>query len=280
MRNLLEFLARFSNTFLFLLLEVLAVVLIVLNNDYQKSAFFSSCNALAARMYLLSDNITSYFSLRSDNERLADENIFLQNRINQLENALALQVDSLGCDSNYVYADKNLTYISARVINASTNRQHNYLTLNKGRRDGVTVDMGVVSECGVVGIVCAASEHFSLVIPILNTDMSVSSKFARNGYVGSIRWDGRDIQLAGLHDIARHVDVTVGDEIVTSGLSSIFPPDIPIGKVEMSTLTDHDAFYHIDVRLSVDFKRLNYVKVICNHNQMEQIQLEDSVRVE
>ncbi len=277
MRNLLELLARYSNTLLFVLLEVVALVLIVMNNAYQKSAVFSSCNTVAAGIYTVSDNIGNYFSLKTDNQRLADENVALRERINQLENELALSADTQPHDSGYVYADKNLTYIPARVINATTNKQHNYLTINKGRRDGIIPDMGVISDSGVVGIVCAASEHFALVIPILHTDLAISSKFAQNGYVGSLHWDGRDIQYAQLADIARHVNIHEGDEVVTSGLSAIFPPDIPVGIVEKFTLTDHDAFYEIDLRLAVDFKRLSHVTVIQNHHLTEQISLEESI---
>ncbi len=275
MKDLLQLLVRFSNVLLFIGLEGVAVVLFVLNNSYQKSAVLSSCNAVAASVYTVSDNITSYFSLKSDNQRLVEENALLLNRVNQLENQLAVSVDSV-LTISYVAADKNLTYIPARVINASTNRQHNYLTLNKGRRDGVTLDMGVVNENGVVGVVCAVSECFSLVIPLINTDIAVSCKFARNNYVGSLHWEGRDIAQSELHDVARHVEVQQGDTILTSGLSSIFPADIPVGVVEHTELTDHDAYHHIHVRLAVDFKRLQYVKIIANHNQAEQVALENS----
>ncbi len=280
MRNLLEFLARFSNAFLFFFLETVAVVLIVLNNDYQKSAFFSSCNTLAASMYQATSKVTNYFALQADNERLTNENVALQNRINDLENLLSIANDSATHTPTYRCADKNITYVAARVINASTNRQHNYITINKGLRDGVLPDMAVINDQGVLGIVSAASDHFALVIPILHTDMSISCKFAQNGYVGALRWDGRDIQRANLMDIARHVDVQIGDTILTSGLSTIFPPNIPIGVVEKKELTDHDAFYHITVKLAVDFKRLGYATVIQNHNQAEQIALEDSVNIQ
>ncbi len=276
MRDLLQLLIRYSNTLLFVCSEGVAILLIVLNNQYQKSAVFSSCNAVAAQMYTLSDNITSYFTLKSDNKQLVEENTILQNRINQLENQLATITDSQSMP-DYIEADRNLTYISARVINASTNRQHNYLTLNKGLRDGVKIDMGVVNQDGVVGVVCAVSERFSLVIPLLNTDMSVSSKFVRNDYVGSLHWGGQNITQAELYDVARHVEVLQGDTIVTSGLSSIFPANIPVGYVEQTELTDHDAYHHIHVHLAVNFKRLQYVKIIANHNQAEQIILENGL---
>ncbi len=278
MRNLLELLARYSNTLLFVVLEVVAVVLIVTNNAYPKSAVFSSCNTVAAGLYTVSDNIGNYFSLRTDNARLAAENVALLTRINQLENELALATDTQPHEAGYVFAEKNLTYVSARVINATTNRQHNYLTINKGRQDGIAEDMGVISDEGVVGIVCAASEHFAMVIPVLHTDLAISSKFVEHGYVGSLHWEGPDIQHANLTDVARHVDVQEGDKLVTSGLSAIFPPEIPVGTVDKVRLTDHDAFYDIRVRLAVDFKHLNYVTVIQNHNLAEQSALEERVQ--
>ncbi len=277
MKTLLQLLARYANTLLFLLLEIVAILLLVFNNGYQKSAALSSCNVVAAGMYQISDNITSYFALTTDNQRLAEENTALHNRITQLENQLTGLTDSLVQGSNYIAADKDLTYLSAKVINATTNRQHNYLTINRGSRDGVTTDMAVICDAGVVGVVCAVSEHFALVIPILHTDMSVSGKFARNDYVGTLHWDGRNVQYANLLDVARHVEVLEGETIVTSGLSTIFPANIPIGVVHETALTDHDAYYNIAIRLAVDFKRLNHVTIIQNHNQAEQVALEQTI---
>ncbi len=283
MNNLLRFLVRFSHFFLFLGLEAVAFVLIFTNNSFQKSAFLASSNAMAASIYTATDYVNAYFGLRGENQRLAEENTALLNQLQQLENELALAqegvayqlVDSL--PEPYVFADKDLTYISARVVHATTNRQHNYLTINKGRRDGVLPNMGVINEEGVVGIVCAASERFAVVISLLHTDLAVSSKFKHNKYVGTIHWTGADIQQVNMLDVARHVDVHQGDTILTSGLSSIFPPDILVGTVAETDLTDNDAFYHIDVKLAVSFKQLHYVKVIANHNQQEQVALQDSV---
>ncbi len=280
MNNLLQFLARFSNFFLFLGLEIVCVVLIVLNHEYQKSAVLSSCNAVSASIYAASNTVTSYFGLRTANQILADENVALRNQILALENQIELLYEKSDSVSDYIYADKHITYVSARVIHSSTAHQHNYLTINKGRRDGVLPDMGVRNEAGVVGIVCASSERFALVIPLIHTNMAVSSKFKTNNYAGIVQWDGRNVWQGGMLDVARHVEVAVGDTIVTSGLSAIFPADIPVGIVENTTITDNDAFHKIDVTFAVDFKKLNYVQVIQNHNQAEQVALQDSVKIQ
>ncbi len=272
MKNLFEFLVKYGYFFLFLILEVISIVLICTQNNFQKSAVFSSCNSVAASLYTVSDNITNYFGLRDINNRLVNENTELRNQILFLQNKL----DNYN-ESNYISADKNMTYIPARIIQLTTNKQHNYLTINRGKRDGILPDMGVINDEGVVGIVCSVSDHFALVIPLLNTDISISTKFQTHNYVGSLQWDGMDIRQAKLYDIARHVIVNNRDTLLTSGLSAIFPPDIPVGIVNNSTITDNDAFYDITVDFAVDFKRLNYVNIICNHLQDEQLSLQDSV---
>jgi len=277
MRNLWQFLVKYSNLLLFLFLEVVALFLVFSRNSLAHSAWCSSANKVAGTFYLAWDNMTSYFFLRSENEKLVSENVELKNRITRLENQLEAVHESQLPDtvSAYVYAEKHLHYIPARVINFSTATQRNFITINKGLRDGVQEDMGVVDQDGVVGIVRAVSDRFAVVIPVINNAFSVSCRFLSNDKLGPLHWDGIDYRYAQLEDIARHVEVHEGDTLVTSGLSDAFPEGIRVGIVEEAELGESDAYYHIKVRLAADFHRLGYVQVIQNEARVEQRQLEE-----
>lgn len=277
MRNLWQFLVKYSNLLLFLLLEVVALFFVFSKGGLPHSAWVSSANRVTGSFYQAWDNVTTYFFLRSENERLVRENVELQNRITRLENQLEGQLETGLPDTvpAYVYAEKDLHYIPAKVINFSTSSQRNYLTLNKGARDGVEEDMGVVDQDGVVGIVRAVSDRFSVVIPVINNAFSVSCRFLSNDKLGPLHWDGVDYRYAQLEDIARHVEVHEGDTLVTSGLSDAFPEGIRVGIVEEAELGESDAYYHIKVRLAADFHRLGYVQIIQNKALVEQRQLEE-----
>lgn len=277
MRNLLQFLIRYSNLLWFIVLEVVALVLVFSQNRLQHSAWLSSANNVSAGVYQAWSSVTGYFSLRHENDRLAAENVELQNYIVQLENQLegeheAHLKDSVG---SYVYAEKHLHYIPAKVINISTATQRNFITLNKGLRDGVQEDMGVVDQDGVVGIVRAVSDRFAVVIPVINNAFSISCRFLRTDKLAALHWDGVDNRHAELEDIARHVDVREGDTLVTSGLSDAFPEGVMVGVVEKAELSESDIYYHIRVRLAADFHRLGYVQIIQNEARAEQRQLEE-----
>ena len=194
MRNLWQLILKYSNLLLFLLLEVVALFFVFSRNGLPHSAWRSSANYVVGSFYQTWSNVSDYFFLRSENERLVAENVELQNYITRLENQLEGLFESQLPDTvpAYVYAEKDLRYIPAKVINFSTSSQRNYLTLNKGARDGVEENMGVVDQDGVVGIVRAVSDRFSVVIPVINNAFSVSCRFLSNDKLGPLHWDGID----------------------------------------------------------------------------------------
>jgi rod shape-determining protein MreC len=169
-----------------------------------------------------------------------------------------------GNDEHLKYA-----YISARIISNSVNQQQNYLTLDKGSEDGIRPDMGIISAGGVAGIITNVSPSYSTGLSLLNTRWNVSAKLSKNNYFGSLVWDGKNYREALLNEIPFHVDVAVGDTIVTSGFSSFFPEGITLGTVESFAKPGGDSFYTIRVKLSVDFKSLSYVEVIENNKKAE-----------
>jgi len=279
MRKLFAFLIKYSVAILFLFLEVVAFSMIVRNNGYQQSVFFSSGNTIFASLYSVSNSVVDYFYLKSTNEGLANENTMLLNQVVELQNQL--EAYGSAAESQYkgkISPDKEINYIQAKVINNSTNKMLNYITLNKGLRDGIQQDMGVINEDGVVGVVSNVSEKFAVVIPVINPRIQINSKFLRNNYSGPVHWDGPNYRYANFNDIARHVVFSLGDTIVTSGYSDSFPEGIFIGTVDDFNISESDAYYHIKVRLGVNFRTLTHVKVINYLNYQEQKNLEKSVK--
>jgi len=275
MKNLINFLIQYSIVFLFLFLEVISFTLIVKNQEYQKSVFLSSSNSVVAGMYEWSNSVVEFFKLRAANDNLSEENTALKNQIINLQNKLTtLKKEPVDSVHFRIPPEMEYQFIAAKVINCSTNKLLNYITLNKGDIDGIKPDMGVISDEGVVGIVKTVSKRFSVVIPILNRKLEISCKFKRSNYSGGLLWGGEDYRYANLEDIARHVELALGDTLVTSGFTSNFPEGIPVGDIEDFKIKESDAYYKIKVKLAVNFRTLSHVKVINYLNYQEQKDLE------
>jgi len=271
MKNLINFLIQYSVVFLFLFLEIISFTLIVKNQEYQKSVFLSSSNSVVSGMYEWSNSVVEFFKLRAANDNLSEENTALKNQIIKLQNKIStLQPEAKDSVHFRIPPEMEYEFISAKVINSSTNKLQNYITLNKGEIDGIKPDMGVVSDEGVVGIVKTVSHRFSVVIPILNPKIEISCKFKRNNYSGGLLWSGEDYRYANLTDIARHVELALGDTLITSGLTRTFPEGIPVGNIEDFKIRESDAYYKIKVKLAVNFRTLSHVKVINYLNYQEQ----------
>ena len=275
MKNLINFLIQYSVVFLFLFLEVISVTLIAKNQDYQKSVFLSSSNSVASTMFEWSNSVVEFFKLRTANDNLSEENTALKNQLVKLQNQLvSLKKETPDSVHFRIPPEMEYQFIAAKVIKCTTNKTLNYITLNKGALDGIKPDMGVVSDEGVVGIVKTVSTKFSVVIPIINPKIEISCKFKRSNYSGGLLWNGEDSRYANLNDIARHVELALGDTLITSGLTSTFPEGIPVGNIEDFKIKTSDAYYKIKVKLAVDFRTLSHVKVINYLNYQEQKDLE------
>ena len=159
--------------------------------------------------------------------------------------------------------------MSAKVVQMTTDELHNYLTINRGSKDGIVRGLGVRNSDGAVGIIRTVGPNYSIVMPLINTQTRLSCRFTKNDYIGTLQWDGKDSRFAQLADVAAHMVVNPGDTIVTSGLSPVFPEGIPVGIVENSVLKEGDSYHTICVRLHTNFKRLKYVEVVQNKHQQE-----------
>ena len=254
MQTLLKILQRYSNFLVFMVLEVAAFLLIGFNNPYPRSSILSTANDAVAWQHEQLSEISGYFSLRSQNEQLAAENAALRNRISTMDS---------------VQNGAAVSYANAKVVQMTTDQLHNYITINRGSKDGIVRGQGIRNADGVVGIVRTVGRNYSVVLPIINTQTNLSCRFAKNDYIGTLQWDGKDCRFAQLADVAAHMVVNPGDTIVTSGLSPVFPEGIPVGIVENSVLKEGDSYYTIRIRLYTNFKRLKYVEVVQNKHQQE-----------
>ena len=274
MRNLFLFLWKYNFFIFFLLIETFCGYIIVQNNNYKRATFINSANSFAAKTNTLVSSVTDYINLRATNDALSRENASLKTLLPDV-----FYVDSaLKQTASDSILRQQYTFLTAKVINNSTNRRNNYLTLNKGSKHGIRQEMGVICSDGIVGIVKDVSEHYSSVISFLHKDSRISARLKNSGYIGSMVWNGFDDTHGTLNDIAKHVKVSKGDTIVTSSFSAIFPEGVMIGTVEGISASNGNNFQDIDVKLSTPFGKLSYVYVVNNLFKEEQKALEEPLK--
>lgn len=277
MRKLLDFLVRKRHWFLFILLEILSLMLIYRTNAYQRNIMFSSANVVTGHISSVSGYITSYLNLREINKELLERNGQLEMELLELQDQVDMMVADTVSFAGFAPDSTEqfpYSFVMADVVNNSVVRLSNYITVNKGRKEGIAPDMGVVSERGVVGIVSAVSDHFAVVIPLLNPKFRLSCKVLGSSYFGSLTWGGRNARYANLEELPRHVEFQKGDTIVTSGYSAVFPTGIIVGTVADFEKQHDDNFYSLEVELATDFQSLNNVRIIKNYRQEEQVSVE------
>lgn len=272
MRGLFRFLLRNYFLMMFLALEAISLVLIISFNNYQRVTFINSSNNFAGNIYERFSMLDDYFSLGRTNRKLASENAALKKKLEFLmmnqEKYPVNRPDTVDAPAYY--------FTSAKVISNSVNKQFNYITLNKGSRHGIKPDMGIINSEGVVGVITNVSQNYSTGLSLLNKRLLIPAKITKSNYFGSLVWDGEHYNTADLNDIPFHVIVNVGDTVVTSGYSNIFPEGIMIGIITDYTAVSGTNFYNIKVELSTNFKTLKYVEVVKNTRREEQIKLEST----
>lgn len=271
MRSLFRFIARFHVAFLFVILEILCLIILVQNNNYQKSVFLNSSNSLVGNLFTGYNSVREYLSLTKVNDNLNLENARLNNIL--LHSSLSNK-DIYQSVNDSIYSQQ-YRYRSAKLIRVSVNKQLNYFSIDKGELHGISKEMAVVSTNGLVGLVKNTSSHFSTIIPLINSHLKVSARIKKNNYYGSLSWDGLDYRKMKLYEIPSHVNINVGDTIITSGYSAIFPEGVLIGTVDEFSLASGGVFYDISVLLSVDFKQVSYVHVIGNLMKEERLNIEN-----
>jgi rod shape-determining protein MreC len=275
MERLILFVYQNRAFFTFLFLELISAWLIVQNNAYQGSKFFNSSNGLVAAMNSFSQSVRDYFMLTEVNRNLSEENALLKRKLSQQPMTFVLPNDSIYRDSSGV---NQYEFKSAKVVNNHVDMVKNFITINKGREDGVEAGMAVISPLGVVGKVKLASNHYSVVTSILHVDVMVSAVLKRTENFGTVQWDGKDPDVVDFNYIPPHVHPGVGDTVVTSGYNAIFPQGVMIGVISSVDLNKDALFYDIKVRLSQDFRKLAWVTVVKNNHHAEQDSLEQVIQ--
>lgn len=268
MKELLFLLLKLRAFLLFVFLEIVCLFLVVRYNNSQRQIFISSSNAISGYFYEKNNDISSFFDLREENESIADRNARLLQQIYQ-GSAQSEYIEGELIDSQYIFR-------AARVINNSVSDSRNYITLDIGSRQGIAPRMGVITETGVVGIIQNVSNHYSKASSILHIDSKLSAKVKSSGVTGSLQWQPGDHRVAQLKEIPKHYDdLAIGDTIVTSGYSIVFPANHPIGTVSSIDVLSGQNFYTMEVNLFVDLGKLDLVYIVEHRLKEEILSLEN-----
>lgn len=258
MQQIFNFIFKNSNRLLFLLLLITSLTLVVQSHSYHRSQVVNSANILSGNVYEQINEIETYFRLKQQNDKLAQENAALRKLLfNQKDSIFNLPKDSIkGYDK--------IEVIQSKIINNSYNVPENYLTINTGSLKGVKPDMGVISSQGIVGVIEKVSSNYATVISVLNIKSKINAKVKRTNHFGSLIWTAKNAGYVQLVEIPRLASVRKGDTIVTGGISKIFPENIPVGIIDKIYMDTKTNYYTVDVRLFNDMTNLNHVYIINN----------------
>jgi rod shape-determining protein MreC len=256
---------------IFILLEVAALSMVIHAGELQNIWVSRFSHSVMNTLWGSSESVREYFSLKGQNDALAQENYRLNLQVARLRQALGQQENSFEIVGEGDAGE--FRYIPASIVKMSSNKQHNYLIVNKGYEDGVRAQSGVITSRGAIGIVEAVEKHYSYCISFMNSTFNVSARIGSQGVVGPMSWDGRSSNKAILHEIPLQTIFAQGDTVFTSGYSSIFPPDIPLGVITGSGIQD-GTMYEINVTLLEDQAALRYVTIVDHTGRDEIIPLE------
>jgi rod shape-determining protein MreC len=253
------------------LLAFIALASTFNNLNFHKSKFVSSANFITGGIYSTISSITEYLDLKEINEDLAAENNHLKNLLEQ-QNSFIKNIDSTIVDS--LKYNQKYTFTSAKIINNNYSKSFNVLTINKGINQGISKEMAVINDKGIIGITDNSSAYYTTVRSILNRNSEINARLKGNTfYYGTLKWNSKNYNIVQLHDIPRQAPLKIGDTIETGGKSTIFPEGIPIGiisKINQRNTADNK----VDVKLFNDMSNLGYVYVIKSLDKKEVRNLE------
>lgn len=247
---------------LFLLLLGIALSLTIQSHSFHKSKVISSANFLSGGVYDKMNNVEEYFNLKIQNDELAKENARLKSLLFNLKDTTKIIFDTIS-------GVKKINLITAKVIKNSYSVHENYLTLDRGFKEGIKQDMGVINSLGIIGVVENTSKNYSTVLSILNVKSPINAKIKKSNHIGSLTWNGKNTGFVQLVDVPRLASVRKGDTIVTGGQSTIFPENINIGTIDKVYVDNETNFYTLDIRLFNDMTSLGYVYIIKNKDTEE-----------
>ncbi|QAA81646.1 rod shape-determining protein MreC [Aequorivita sp. H23M31] len=270
MQQIIYFFIRNKNFLLFAVLFIVSILLTIQTHNYHNDKFISSANAITGGIFKFKNNLTDYFYLGTANEKLLEENLMLRQQLEKFSNLSPVPaLDTLGIPK--------FEYLTSTVINNNYSKTKNQITLDKGSRGGIQIDMGVVSTHGLVGIVSDVSKNYSTVQSILNTKSRINAKLKKSNHFGTLIWNTKEPNVVQLIDIPRLAKIEKGDTIITGGRSTIFPEGILIGSVQDFHLDKDDNYYYVNIKLFNDMTSLQYVYLIKNNEAAEIMKLEKGV---
>ena len=263
MQQIFNFLIRNKSFLLFLLLFCVSLFFTIQSHTYHKSKFINSANFLTGGIYESLNGIGQYLNLKEENQILLEEN-------NRLKSILFNEEDKL--KSEFILdslLSNQFGLTPAKVYKNSYSSINNYLTINKGERDSINEDYGVITAKGIVGIIDNTSSNYARVLSVLNTNSRVNVQLKKTNHFGILTWNGESPEIVQLIDIPKQTPITVGDSIITGGLSTIFPKGIPVGTVTSFKLDETENYYNVDVKLFNDMTNIGHVHIIKNKDSKE-----------
>lgn len=269
MQQVILFFIRNKSLLLFFLLFSISVYLTIQAHSFHSTKYINSSSSVIGGVQNNRNSVTGYFNLNKENKLLQEENAYLRNLLHNEEWEDIDKADSL--TKKFAFQ-----FTPAKVISNNYTKNYNILTINKGAKDGVKIDMGVITTNGIIGIVNKVSKNYATVQSILNTRSQINAKLKKTDHFGLLVWKKiRDPRHAHLIDIPRHTEFSIGDTIVTGGKSTIFPEGIPIGVIDDFTLEEINNAFNIRVELFTDMTNLNSVYLIDNFDSQEILELEE-----
>ncbi|MEN0005428.1 MAG: rod shape-determining protein MreC [Bacteroidota bacterium] len=268
MYNLLQVFIRNGSILLFLLLQAVCFFLIVQFNRKQGKIAVTTANAAVGTTLDYYDYWAEFFTLQEKVDGLMAENDSLRADLYYWKQIKAQEVDTLQVDTGSIYNQYDL--VGAEIINNSVLGTNNMITLNRGREDGIAPHMGVIGQKGLLGVVRSVSENYSSVISLLNRQSRISARIDRSNAFGTLVWEGSDTRFMQLKAVPKHYErISIGDTIRTTGFSTIFPSDIPIGVIEEKELPKGDNHLDIKVRLINDIYTARFAYIVRNLKKEE-----------
>lgn len=277
MRNFLAFIRRFRVLLFFALLQGIALTVLFTFSTFPRSQYLTTASAVSGTVISWRNDITKHFAYGESNKKLQRGNKELREEL--LANKLSIKAP-IGIDSVTLTKEdfiQRFEYIPGEVISSSYSRRNNYFTLNIGKKHGVEVGMGVISDKGVVGVVHNVSEHFSVIQSCLTKDINIDVMIKSSREPGLLKWDGRDARRGSMTGVSNDRSIKKWSQIVTGGKSGIFPSGIPVGKVEKTAPVEGQPIWDVTVLFSENFRTVQYIYVVKNILQSEQEKLEATI---
>ena len=268
MYNLLRFIKINHFLLLFILIEGLSVSLLLNNNSYQQNRFLNLSTEYTSPIRDYAYSLSNYLELKEINNYLTKENAKLHSLL-RYENQ---STDFLLASS------KQYNYLSSKVINNSISKRNNFITLDKGYKDGISEGMGVVTKEGVIGVIYSVSRSFSVAISLLNSKSAIGIQLKKNNHNGILKWQGFNYRKAVISNFPNHIPIELNDTIISNSHSVIFPEGINIGRVADIKENKDEGFFNVTVSLFEDFNKLNYVYIIHSNESAEQLSLEKAIK--